>query len=203
MPLFFCGKKPWNFADLYTLHFCATKVCKKKQPMGTLNSKNIALFDVAKLRVCHLFLQVFEVLDFTKPGSVFVTVQLATIQVSATKLLGFNAFVKGSTNVLGFILYTVARLPASSNDFTKSQSCSWDCLFFSLRCPDGSSNLSGTSSLNWFHLNTLQTPCLCYQLRLDQLWLLHLSTKHDFLFLALLPSLISFWRYRRLLIDIK
>ena len=87
--------------------------------MGTLNSKNIALFDVAKLRVCHLFLQVFEVLDFTKPGSVFVTVQLATIQVSATKLLGFNAFVKGSTNVLGFILYTVARLPASSNDFTK------------------------------------------------------------------------------------
>ena len=100
--------------------------------MGTLNSKNIALFDVAKLRVCHLFLQVFEVLDFTKPGSVFVTVQLATIQVSATKLLGFNAFVKGSTNVLGFILYAVARLPASSNDFTKSQSCSSDCFFIAM-----------------------------------------------------------------------
>ena len=42
---------------------------------------------MAKLRVCHLFLQVSEVLDFTKPGSVFITVQLATIQVSATKLL--------------------------------------------------------------------------------------------------------------------
>ena len=53
-------------------------------------------------RYVIFFTSLWSVRFYKTRDSVFVTVQLATIQVSATKLLGFNAFVKGSTNVLGF-----------------------------------------------------------------------------------------------------